>query len=157
MGMSIDQGPNVDLNLVLQGGQAFLDRVQQFKDAQDAAEQARANLGIGKEVVALRDEAARLVSQAKEEAEGIKNAALTKAATAQKASNEWLAQTKDAAAADRLAAASLKAEAEKMHIDAKWALAEATRKNSDADARLTDVVAKQLAFANAAAVLSKAS
>jgi hypothetical protein len=43
------------------------------------------------------------------------------------------------------------------HSDAKAALVEAARKNSDADTRLEDVTAKQLAFAQAAAVLSKAA
>jgi hypothetical protein len=157
MGVSIDSGGgNVDLNLALQGGQAFLDRLQQLKDAKDGADEARANLGCAQNVIALRDAASRALSEAQEQATNIQDAALQKAATAQKAATEWLSQTKDAAAADRLAADSMRKEAEKMHADAKAALEEATRKHQEADAKLSDVNAKQAAFAAAAAVLNKA-
>jgi hypothetical protein len=57
---------------------------------QVAAEEARANLGIAKNVIELRDEAARLVGQAKEDTTAIKDAALQEAAKAQKTLNEWV-------------------------------------------------------------------
>jgi uncharacterized coiled-coil DUF342 family protein len=158
MGVSITEGNSggsLDMDLVLKGGQAFLDRLAQLKAAKDAADESMANLGCAQNVVALRDEAARRLDEAKNEATKISDEALQRAAAAQKAANEWISQTKDQTMADRLAAAEMKAEAEKMHADAKAALAEANRKHDAADAKLTSINAKEQAFAAAAAVLGR--
>jgi hypothetical protein len=159
MGVSITEGNSggsLDMDLVLKGGQAFLDRLQQLKDAKDGAEQARQNLGIAQNVVALRDEAARLVDQAKAEADGIKDEALSKAAQAQKAANEWLGQTKDAAAADRLAAAQLKADAEALHKAASENHVASVAALNEANDKLTKAAAAHEAVLAASAALSKA-
>jgi hypothetical protein len=154
--MSIDQGPNVDLNLVLQGGQAFLDRVQQLKDAQAGAEQARADLGIGKNVIELRDAASRALSEAQEQAAAIKDEAMQKAATAAKASGEWVKQTRDETAADRLAAAQLRAEAETLNKNAKENHAASVAKLAEAEDKLSKATAAHQAVQAAQAALKAA-
>jgi hypothetical protein len=157
-GVSITSGsPGVDLDAIIRGGDSYMQRVKEFREAQQAAEDARSNLGIARNVVELRDQASRHLSEAQQQAEQIKDQALQDAARAQKSLNEWVSQTRDLTQKDRVEAASLKAEAEKMHADAKSALAEANRKHAEADAKLTDVNAKQAAFAAAAAVLKRAA
>jgi hypothetical protein len=157
-GVSITSGsPSVDLDAIIKGGDGYMQRVKEFREAQQAAEDARTRLGVAKNVLELRDQASRHLSEAQQQAEQIKDQALQDAARAQKSLNEWVSQTRDLTQKDRAEAASLKADAEKMHADAKAALNLANAKHAEADAKLSDVNAKQAAFAAAAAVLNKAS
>jgi hypothetical protein len=156
-GVSITSGGgNVDLDSIIKGGDAYMARVKEFRDAQQAAEDARANLGIAKNVAELRDQASRHLSEAQQQAEQIKDQALQDAARAQKSAKEWLAQTKDAAAADRLAAASLKAEAETLHKAAAENHAASLKALEEANAKLAAARNAHEAVKAAQAALSKA-
>jgi hypothetical protein len=53
-GVSIDQAPNIDLNAIISGGDEFMKRMQSFRDAKAAAEDAHAKLGIAKNVIEMR-------------------------------------------------------------------------------------------------------
>jgi hypothetical protein len=62
-GVSITSGPaNVDLDSIIKGGDGYMQRVKEFREAQRAADESRANLGLAGNVLALRDEAARLLN-----------------------------------------------------------------------------------------------
>jgi hypothetical protein len=155
-GVSIDQAPNIDLSAIIEGGDEFMKRMAAFRDAKAAAEDAHAKLGIAKNVIELRDHAARAIEQANEEAAQIRAQAFAEATKAQASVAEWKQQTETATAADRETARQLRAEAEKMHLDAKAALAQANAKHAEASAKLEDVNAKQEAFRAAAQILGKA-
>jgi hypothetical protein len=150
-------GGGYDAQSILSGGADFLARLQQFTDAKNQADAAYERLGIGKNVAEQMDLAARMTADAKAEAESIKNQAIQDAAGRQKNLAEFIANARDAAAADRLAAAQLKADAEKDRASAADILADAIAKNEDADSRLADVTAKQQAFTAAAKVLGVAT
>jgi hypothetical protein len=158
-GVSITEsaGGGYDAASILSGGKDFLDRLQQFTDAKNAADQAYERLGLGQDVAAEMNKSALMAANAKIEADGIVNQAMQDAAAKQKSLGEFIARTRDEAAADRQAAAELKAAAEQDRAAAADLLADAARKNADADARLASINAKEQAFAAAAAVLSKAS
>jgi hypothetical protein len=156
MGMSIDQAPNIDLAAIIDGGDEFMKRMTDFKAAKAAADESRANLGLAGNVVALRDEAVRLVSQAKDEAAQTRAAAFEEATKTRDSIAEWTVQTKAATAADREAAAALKAEAEKMHVDARQTLAEANRKHAEGEDRLAKATAAHEVVKLAQDAISKA-
>lgn len=143
MGMSIDQGPNIDLSAIIAGGADFLARMQKFKDAKETAEQALANLGLGKDARAALDEAARTLDEAKNKRDA-DLAAFMKQTTDTKASVEdWAAATK--------------AEATKALADAQAQLADAKAKADGANAVYADAsVAVQKAQDNADAVTTSA-
>jgi hypothetical protein len=155
-GVSITSGGNngFDAPAILAGGAEFLARLQEFTDRKNAADAAYARLGIGENVAAEMDKAARMTSDAKAEADSIVNQAMQDAAARQKSLGEFIAQARDAAAADRQDAAALKAAAEQDRANAAILLADAARAKAEAEAKLADVNAKQDAFAKAAAVLS---
>jgi hypothetical protein len=157
-GVSITSGGGggYDASAILTGGKEFLERLQQFTDAKNAADQAYERLGVGKNAAEQMDLAGRMVADAKGEAESIKNQAMQDAAARQKNLAEFIANARDAAAADRQAAAQMRAEADRVLAAANQYSADAAQKLADAEAKLADVTAKQQAFAAAAAVLSKA-
>jgi hypothetical protein len=149
-------GGNVDLDSIIKGGDQYMARVKEFREAQAAAEDAREKLGIAKDVIAMRDHAARAIEQAKEESAALKNNALQEAQRAQTALNEWVQQTRTATATDRETARQLRAEAEKANLDAKTALAAANAKHAEASDRLAKATAAHEAVLAAASALSKA-
>jgi hypothetical protein len=156
-GVSITSGsPSVDLDAIIKGGDAYMQRVKEFREAQQAAEDARAHLGIAKNVVELRDQASRQLSEAQQQAEAIKDQALQDAAKAQKSLNEWVAATRDATQADRVAAAQLKTEAEAMHKAAAENHAAAAQKLAEASAKLAAANNAHEAVKAAQAALSQA-
>lgn len=143
MGMSIDQGPNIDLSAIIAGGADFLARMQQFKDAKETAEQALASLGLGKDARAALDEAARTLS----EAQNKRDADLA----------AFMKQTTDTKAAIEDWAAATKAEATKVLADAQAQLADAKAKADGANTVYADAsVAVQKAQDNADAVTTSA-
>jgi hypothetical protein len=149
-------GGSVDLDAIIRGGDAYMKRVKEFRDAQAAAEEARQNLGIGKEVCALRDEAARLVSQARTESDAIKNQALQDASKAQTSLNEWVMQTRDLTQKDRVEAAQLKAKAESLHKAARENHAASLQALNEANDKLSKAQAAHEAVLAASAALNKA-
>jgi hypothetical protein len=156
-GVSITSaGAGFDMDAIIAGGPDLLRRMADFKAQRDAAVQALADLQLGKSAAEARDALAR-DRAAFEEQKKAELDNLAKHVTSIKADTDtWRRETVAKSMADREAAAAERASAERAHSDAKAALAEANRKNSDADSRLADVTAKQLAFAQAAAVLSGA-
>ena len=146
MGMSIDQGPNIDLSAIIAGGADFLARMQQFKDAKETAEQALANLGLGKDARAALDEAARTLSEAQNKRDADLAAFMKQTTDARKSIEDWAAATKAEAAkalADaqaQLADAKAKADgANTVYADASVAVQKA---QSQADVLLKDAQAQ---------------
>jgi hypothetical protein len=66
-GVSITSG-SVDMDAVLSGGQAFVDRLAQLNAATDGLQQAQADLQLGKDARSALDEASRQLDAAKNEA-----------------------------------------------------------------------------------------
>ncbi|SRR6266478_464932 len=119
MGMSIDQGPNIDLSAIIAGGADFLARMQQFKDAKETAEQALANLGLGKDARAALDEAARTLDEAKNKRDTDLAAFMKQTTETRTAVESW--------------ATAIRAEAAKVLADAQAQLADAKAKADGAN------------------------
>jgi hypothetical protein len=151
-GVSVTSGAP-DLDAIVAGGQPFVDRIAQFQANKQAAEEAYSRLGIGQNAVALRDEAARLVEQAREEAAGIKNAAIADAAKTRDSVQQWKTATEAASSLARAQAESHLAAAQDKHDKAAKKLADADAYAAQIDAMRA--AAKQ-AFVDAqAAALAK--
>jgi colicin import membrane protein len=145
-GVSVVSG-SVDLDAITGGGQAFVDRLNDFKAAADAARQAKADLGIAGDAVAARDEASRTLEAAKTEAQAIRDKALADAQAAQESCNSWSQATRDAAAQ-----ALMRADAREQEATAKLAAAdEAHKAAAKANAEAQDLLAKHQAAAEAVA------
>ena len=89
-GVSVDTAPrpatDETLTLIAQGGPAFLERLQQFNDARDAAQRKLDDLGIGADIAATRaqaeadrESARQTVRDAGAEADSIRAAARVQA------------------------------------------------------------------------------
>jgi hypothetical protein len=157
-GVSISEGgAGLDVATVLQGGDAFMKRLQAWNEAKTAHDEAFNRLGIGQNVAAEVDKAARMTAEARLEAEQISAQALEKATAAQKSLNEFVAKARDETTAALRRAQEKEAEADRRLGLANTALAHATAKHDAAEAKLADVTAKQEAFAAAAKVLGKVS
>jgi hypothetical protein len=157
-GVSISEGgAGLDVATVLQGGDAFMKRLAEWKAAKDEHDSAYQRLGIGQNVAEQMDLAARMTAQARAEAEAISAQALDKAAKTQKELNEFVAQARDETTAALRRAQEKEAEADRKLAAANENHDAAAQKLADADARLADVTAKQEAFANAAKVLGAVS
>jgi hypothetical protein len=61
MGMSIDQGPSIDLATIIAGGDDLMKRMAAFKEAKENAETALANLQLGKDAQLAYAEARQLI------------------------------------------------------------------------------------------------
>jgi hypothetical protein len=157
-GVSISEGgAGLDVQTVLSGGPAFMQRLQQWQDAKAAHDAAYERLGIGTNVAAEMDKAARMTAEAKLEAEAISAQALEKATAAQKSLNEFVANARDETTAALRRAQEKEAEADRRLGLANTALAHATAKHDAAEAKLASVNEKEAAFAAAAKVLGKVS
>jgi hypothetical protein len=154
-GVSITSG-NVDMDAVLSGGQAFVDRLAQLKSSIDGARQAQADLALAKDARSAMDEAARQLDQAKQDAETIRARALADATTAQKSLNDWAAATRDAAAQALMRAEGKERDADQKLAAAQTALADANSKLADADAKLAKATKAAEAVTAAQAALSAA-
>jgi hypothetical protein len=155
-GVSITSGGgSIDTAAVLAGGQQFLDRLRQFEEARVAAETAREQLGIGRDVVALRDQAARHVESAREEAEKIKADALARATKEQKSLHEFLAQARDEQMRLLNDARSKSAEADRRLAMAEETHQAATKMHAEATETLAKANSARDAVAAAQAALSK--
>lgn len=155
MSVSIVQGPGLDMDAIVAGGPDLIRRMTDFKEQRDAAVQALADLQLGRQVTEARDELARdrAAFEAQKAADIANFEKHMSGITADM--DAWKRDTVAKYMADSEAAAAARAEAEKAAVAAKQALADAERKNADADSRLADVVAKQAAFRQAAAVLGQ--
>jgi hypothetical protein len=155
-GVSITEGgAGLDVQTVLSGGPEFMKRLQAWKDAKDAHDQAYQRLGIGTNAAAEQDRAARMVNEAKEEAEKVSALALEKASKTQKELNEFVAQARDETMAALERARAKEAEADRRLALANTAHSSAAAKLADVEARQASIEAKEQAFAAAAAVLGK--
>jgi hypothetical protein len=157
MGMSIDGGSNLDVQTILAGGSAFMQRLEQWKTAKDEHDKAYERLGIGQNVAAEMDKAARMTAEAKLEAEAISKQALEAASKSQRTLNEFVATAKDEANRAMRSAQEKEAEADRKLAAAQELHAAAEAKHAAAEAKLESVNAKEEAFRQAAAVLNKAS
>jgi hypothetical protein len=156
-GVSITSGsPGVDLDAIIRGGDEYMKRVAEFRAAQQAAEDARTRLGIANNVLELRDQASRHLSEAQQQADAIKNQALQDASRAQKSLQEWGAQTRDLTEADRVAASQLRSEAEALHKTARESHDAAAQKLAEAEDKLSKAQAAHAAVMAATQALNKA-
>jgi hypothetical protein len=154
MGMSIDQGSNVDLQAILAGGADFMDRLERFNSAKQAADAAVANLNLGKAALEARDEASRQLDAAKEEAAAIKQQAVANATAAQKQLNDFVAATMAEQNRAMQSAQAKEAEADQKLLAANERLAAADKAKADAVALLTKASEAQAAVEAARTALS---
>jgi hypothetical protein len=142
-GVSITEGGgNVDIAAILEAGQDFQNRMKAFKDARDAANEARENLRLGKDARSALDEAARVLDEAKntrdqEHAKLLQYVANTKADV-----TAWAQETRGAALQAREQADALLAEAQKKHDLAAQTLADAQTKADEINGRVEALKAK---------------
>jgi hypothetical protein len=158
MGVSITEGSggSLDMDLVLKAGQGFLDRLAQLKAAKDAHDAAYERLGIGKNAAEQMDLAARMVNEAKLEADKVSALALEKAAKSQKDLNEFVANAKDATMQQLQDAQAKNAEADRKLAAANENHAASLAKLAEADDRLAKAKAAHEAVLAAQAALNKA-
>jgi hypothetical protein len=83
MGMSIDQGPNIDLAMILAGGDDFKKRIETYTEAKAALEAAQADLQLGKDARAAYAEAKKLIEDGKAQVAAMIQAAEAKMAEAE--------------------------------------------------------------------------
>jgi hypothetical protein len=157
-GVSITEGggSGLDVAAVLKGGAEFMSRLQQFQDAKAAHDAAYERLGIGKNAAAEMDKAARMVSEARIEADAVCAEALAKATASQKQLNEFVAAARDEASramesaqAKEREAASKLAAADEAHAAANKMFAEASAKLEAANNAHEAVKAAQAALSKA--------
>jgi hypothetical protein len=156
MGMSIDGGSNLDVQTILAGGSAFMSRLEQWKTAKEEHDRSYERLGIGQNVAAEMDKAARMTAEARLEAEAISKQALEAASKSQRTLNEFVATAKDEANRAMRAAQEKEAEADRRLAAAKEAHAAADAKLAEADDRLGKAKAAHEAVLAASAALNKA-
>src|SRR5215470_3578990 len=122
-GVSVVSGGGFDADAILAGGQAFTDRLQQFRDTKAMLDQALADLALGKDARAAMDEAARQLDAARAEAEQIRQQALEKATKTQRDLNEFSANVMAEQKRAMEAAQAAELEANQKLADAKAILA----------------------------------
>jgi hypothetical protein len=127
-GVSITESANVDIAAILEAGQGFQDRMRAFKEARDAANEAREALGLGKDARSALDEAARTLSEAKNSRDAEHAKLLSYIATTKADVTNWAQETRASAMAAREQAEALLAEAQKKHPAASETLADAQSK-----------------------------
>lgn len=169
MSVSVSQNPNVDLDSIVTGGDAFLARMKAFKDAKAEHDDALNNLRLGHDVVrAMQDvqvreqavidttegaktEAEKIIADAKANAEGIRTAANSDAEAA---------RAKAAAEGDALARevdeahASLSEWSEKKKSDANELMNAAVAAKAEAEKLMAKA---HQAHAEAIAMMTKAN
>jgi hypothetical protein len=134
-GVSITSG-SPDIDMIVSGGQDLLNRMQAFKDARDAAQQALADLQLGKDARAARDEAQRILDEAKTKRDADLAALLVEITNARQDVKNWERETRGAAMATREQADALLAEAQRKHDVAAQMLAEAQAKADEINGRV---------------------
>jgi hypothetical protein len=154
MGMSLDQGPNVDLQAILAGGADFMKRLQDWNTAKEEHERALADLNLGQSARGAMDEASRQLEAAKAQAADIEAQSIAKATAQQKSLGEFVAVSQAEANRAMSAAQSHEREAAAKHAAADERLAEAGKKLAEADAKLSKATAAQAAVAAAQAALA---
>lgn len=154
-----------DLDLIINGGEAFVNRLAELRAATEAYTKSLNDLNLGKAAVAARDEAGRALSEANSQRE-IAMAALDKEITqARESLNAWVEETRAKTLAanneknQALAEARTKQEAASAANDAAQkilvkAKAEAVTLVKDANAEAADIVDR--ATKEAASILAKA-
>jgi hypothetical protein len=70
-GMSADQGRDVDPEMIKAGGEAFKQRLAQFKSAKDAAEKAQADLRLAQDAASAYASAQTVLNEATATATGM--------------------------------------------------------------------------------------
>jgi hypothetical protein len=145
-GVSIDSGgSNLDVATILNGGADFLKRLEQWQAAKAEHDAALANLGIGQDAVAARDEAARQLDAAKAKAAEIEAQSLSDATEKQRKLNDFIASaTQETTRAVEAARANEAATAAKLA-----AADEAHKAAAKANAEAQDLLAKHRAAAEA--------
>src|SRR4051812_21653144 len=103
--MSVSGGGG-DLDLIINGGEAFVNRLAELRTATEAYTKSLNDLALGKEALAVRDEAARALVEAKSQRD-VAMAALDKELKdARDNLSVWVEKTNAATLADRNAAAA---------------------------------------------------
>lgn len=145
MGMSIDQAPNFDLNAILQGGPAFMERMKQFQDAKAASENALNDLHLGNGARAAMDLATRLKDETKATCDAQLAKMMADIADAKDKTEKWSAATE--------AAAQAKHDLAQAHLDeATKKVAAATAMHGDAAGKLNQAQTQADQVTSAASV-----
>jgi hypothetical protein len=83
---------NPDLDVLIAGGDAFLQRIQELKDAKTNFDAALTNMNLGKSAVDAMNEAARVLGEAKEKRDADMAALAAQIQDAQYKLNAWSAK-----------------------------------------------------------------
>ena len=140
-GVSITSGAP-DFDAIVAGGDAFMKRMQDFKDAKDGAAAALADLQLGKDAKAAHDEAARVLTEAKNKRDADLAALLVEITNTRQEVKNWERDTRGAAMATREEADRLLAEAQRKHDVAAQTLADAEAKAAVINSRVDDLKKK---------------
>lgn len=108
MGVS---GGDSDLNLLVAGGQGFVDRVAELRTATEAYTKALGDLNLGRDAMAAKDEAARILSATNDQCKARLDAVEKEVADARERLGRWESEIKAKNMAD--------------HTEAQQALADA--------------------------------
>jgi hypothetical protein len=127
---------------IIAGGDDFMKRMQSFKDARDGAQQALADLGLGKDARAARDEAQGILDEAKNKRDSDLSALMVEITNTRQQVKEWEKTTRGAAMATREEADRLLAEATKKHDLAAATLADAQAKADVINSRVEELKKK---------------
>ena len=135
-GVSVTEAPNIDIAAILEGGAEFQKRMQAFKDARDAANEAREALGLGKDARSALDEAARTLAEAKNTRDAEHAKLMTYIANTKADVTNWEKETRGAALLAREQVEALLAEAKKKHETASQVLADAMAKSDEINGKI---------------------
>jgi hypothetical protein len=154
MSVSITSG-NVDMDAIIAGGPALLQRLDDFKTQRDTAVQALADLALGKTVAEARDQLARDRAAFEQEKADTLDQLGKQVASIKADTDAWKRAVVAKHMADSEAAAADRAEAEKLLSDAKAERAAAAAEKAANDEKAAALDAAQKAFTAAQAALSK--
>jgi hypothetical protein len=141
-GVSVTEAPNIDIAAILEGGAEFQKRMQAFKDARDAANEARENLALGKTAREALDESARVLAESKNTRDAELAKLMAEIGRTKTDVSNWAAETRASAMAAREQAEALQAEAERKHQIASETLAAAQKQADEINGRVEALKAK---------------
>ena len=92
--MGVSGGSDLDLNLIVNGGEAFVSRMAELKAATESYTKALNDLSLGKEALAARDEASRALAEANEQRKAATLALEKEINGARESLSAWAEETK---------------------------------------------------------------
>jgi hypothetical protein len=150
--MGVSGGSDVDLGLLVNGGEAFVNRMAELKAATESYTKALNDLSLGKEALAARDEASRALAEANEQRKAATLALEKEINGARESLSAWAEETKAKTMAayneanQLLAEAKNKQEASSAANSAALRCLDETKANAaslikDAEAKAAEIIA----------------